>query len=74
MWDFLKMVLINIMDQFFKMLAMIINEEDKKEKINELKELQENFNKELDKQIKILSSEIDEKLDEIKDEIEEIEN
>lgn len=74
MWDFLRMVLINIMDQFFKMLTMIINEEDKKEKINELKELQENFNNELDKQIKILSTEIDEKLDEIKDEIEEIEN
>ncbi|SHF22806.1 hypothetical protein SAMN02745164_02047 [Marinitoga hydrogenitolerans DSM 16785] len=71
MWDFLRIILSNIMEQFFKMLPLIINEENKKEKIDELKTLQKNFNKELNKQIKILSAEIDEKFDELRDEIED---
>ncbi|GAB6190208.1 hypothetical protein JCM30566_19510 [Marinitoga arctica] len=74
MWDFLRIILSNIMEQFFKMLPLIINDDNKKEKIDELKNLQKNFNNELNKQIKILSAEIDEKLEEIKDEIEEIED
>ena len=74
MWDFLKILLLNIIDQFFKMLTEASKDEKNEEKIKELKEIQENFNKELDKQIKLLSAEFDEKLEEIKDEIEDIEN
>ncbi|MBM7560240.1 hypothetical protein [Marinitoga litoralis] len=69
MWDIFKIVLLNIIDYFFKLLNQAFDYDDKKEKIKEIKEIQKNFNNELNKQIKLLSAEIDEKFDELKEEI-----
>jgi gas vesicle protein len=69
MWDIFKIVLLNIIDYFFKLLNQAFDYDDKEEKIKEIKEIQKNFNNELNKQIKLLSAEIDEKFDELKEEI-----
>jgi gas vesicle protein len=60
---------LNIIDYFFKLLNQAFDYDDKEEKIKEIKEIQKNFNNELNKQIKLLSAEIDEKFDELKEEI-----
>ncbi|KAF2956268.1 hypothetical protein [Marinitoga sp. 38H-ov] len=74
MWEFIKILLLNIIDYFFKLLTEALNDDNTEEKIKELKEIQKNFNNELNKQIKILSAEIDEKIDELKEELDDVEN